>query len=95
LTNILLQNLRPNAQILVVCFTNHALDSFIEGILKYTDDVVRIGGRCKNEIVNQKRLENRDKMNNKIYRGIMNDLDKIGVEMNDNFTYGCGEKSRL
>ena len=83
LTDILLQNLRPKAQILVVCFTNHALDSFIEGLLKYTDDVVRIGGRCKNEIVNQKRLENKDKMNNKVYRGIMNDLDKVGVEMND------------
>ena len=83
LTDILLQNLRPNAQILVVCFTNHALDSFIEGILKYTDKVVRIGGRCKNEIVNQKRLDNKDKNFNKTYRGIMNELDKIGVEMND------------
>ena len=62
LSDILLQNLRPKAQILVVCFTNHALDSFIEGILKYTQDVVRIGGRCKNEIVNQKKLDNKKKI---------------------------------
>ena len=49
LTNILLQNMSKDAQILVVCFTNHALDSFIEDILKYTNNVVRIGGRCQNE----------------------------------------------
>ena len=83
LSDILLQNLRPKAQILVVCFTNHALDSFIEGILKYTQDVVRIGGRCKNEIVNQKKLDNKEKNYNKMYRGIMNDLDDIGANMND------------
>ena len=35
LTNILLQNMNDDAQILVVCFTNHALDSFIEDILIY------------------------------------------------------------
>ena len=43
-----------NSPILVVCYTNHALDQFLEEILKIqleTDcpKVVRIGGRCKNE----------------------------------------------
>ncbi|KAK2142648.1 hypothetical protein LSH36_929g00011, partial [Paralvinella palmiformis] len=42
-----------NAPILLVCYTNHALDQFLEGILKFTDDdsgsVVRIGGRCNSE----------------------------------------------
>ena len=65
LADIILQNLNPGAQILVVCFTNHALDSFIEGILKYTDNVVRIGGRCKNEIVKQKTVNMSEKFNNK------------------------------
>ena len=83
LSDILLQNLRPGAQILVVCFTNHALDSFIEGILKYTDNVVRIGGRCKNEKVKEKILDNKYKLNNKIYRGIIKDLENIGDEMED------------
>ena len=82
LANIILQNLRPGAQILVVCFTNHALDSFIEGILKYTDDVVRIGGRCKNEKVREKILVN-DKFSNKTFRGIAKDLENIGEEMKD------------
>ena len=83
LADIILQNLTPGAQILVVCFTNHALDSFIEGILKYTDDVVRIGGRCKNEIVKKKTLNMSDKFNYKTYKGIVWDLDKIGDEMKD------------
>ncbi len=37
--------------ILIVCYTNHALDQFLEGILATTPhvcgDVIRIGGRCK------------------------------------------------
>ena len=81
LANIILQNLKPGAQILVVCFTNHALDSFIEDILKYTDDVVRIGGRCKNEKVKEKALVNRAKFSNRAYRGIVSDLEKLGDDM--------------
>ena len=81
LANIILQNLKPQAQILVVCFTNHALDSFIEDILKYTDDVVRIGGRCKNEKVKEKALVNKAKFSNKTYRGIVNQLEQLGENM--------------
>ena len=81
LANIILQNLKPNSQILVVCFTNHALDSFIEDILKYTDDVVRIGGRCKNEKVKEKALVNKGKFSNKTYRGIVNELEQLGDDM--------------
>jgi hypothetical protein len=39
--------------LLVLCYTNHALDQFLEGILKIKKnfsrdlDIVRIGGRCK------------------------------------------------
>ena len=43
-----------NFPILVLCYTNHALDQFLEGILKikqeqklYKLNIVRIGGRCK------------------------------------------------
>ncbi|KAJ8318466.1 hypothetical protein KUTeg_003557 [Tegillarca granosa] len=32
--------------ILIVCYTNHALDQFLEGILQFCTSVVRIGGRC-------------------------------------------------
>ncbi len=42
--------------ILVVCYTNHALDQFLEGICSDTIEgkppiVTRIGGRCKKEIL--------------------------------------------
>jgi Rad3-related DNA helicase len=35
--------------ILVVCYTNHALDQFLEGILQYTEKIVRVGGQSKCE----------------------------------------------
>ena len=55
--------------ILVMCFTNHALDQFLEGILEcplYKDKagaeeslkLVRIGGRCKSEKVSRFNLRN-------------------------------------
>lgn len=39
--------------ILIVCCTNHALDQFLEGILKFCDskELVRIGGGSKSEIL--------------------------------------------
>ena len=38
--------------ILVVCYTNHALDQFMEGLLPHTSEIVRIGGQSKNDAVN-------------------------------------------
>ncbi|XP_077298494.1 NFX1-type zinc finger-containing protein 1-like [Arctopsyche grandis] len=35
--------------ILVMCYTNHALDQFLSGILPTTENLVRIGGQSKNE----------------------------------------------
>ena len=36
--------------ILVVCYTNHALDQFLEGIhVFHPDGIVRIGGRSQSE----------------------------------------------
>lgn len=35
--------------ILVVCYTNHALDQFLGGLLNTTDQIVRLGGRCKDD----------------------------------------------
>lgn len=34
---------------LIICYTNHALDQFLEHILKITSSIVRIGGQSKNE----------------------------------------------
>ena len=36
--------------ILVVCYTNHALDQFLEGILDFhPDGIIRVGGRSQSE----------------------------------------------
>ncbi|KAG2423774.1 hypothetical protein HXX76_015050 [Chlamydomonas incerta] len=41
---------RSTERILVVCYTNHALDSFLESLLaKGITSIVRVGGRSKNE----------------------------------------------
>ena len=42
--------------ILIVCYTNHALDQFLEGILNFAKDgdmvnMVRVGGRCRSEMI--------------------------------------------
>ncbi|XP_072308696.1 NFX1-type zinc finger-containing protein 1-like [Eucyclogobius newberryi] len=45
---------RVNTPILVVCYTNHALDQFLEGIHKFLPDgIVRVGGRSNSEILKQ------------------------------------------
>lgn len=49
---VLLHNMNvwyKGSPILVVCYTNHALDQFLEGITQFTRRVVRVGGRCSNE----------------------------------------------
>lgn len=53
ITQVLLENRKlwnsKRNPILVICYTNHALDQFLEGILAFTKNVVRIGGQSKNE----------------------------------------------
>ncbi|KAG8191754.1 hypothetical protein JTE90_008817 [Oedothorax gibbosus] len=44
--------------ILVICYTNHALDQFLEGLLMFTKKLVRVGGRGKNETISQYQLNN-------------------------------------
>ncbi|XP_031564675.1 NFX1-type zinc finger-containing protein 1-like [Actinia tenebrosa] len=42
---------------LMVCYTNHALDQFLEGILEFqVDGVVRVGGRSKSEVLQNHNL---------------------------------------
>ena len=41
---------REHNPILIVCYTNHALDQFLDGISQFhKDGLLRVGGRCKNE----------------------------------------------
>ena len=38
---------RRSSPILIICYTNHALDQFLEGIAKFTKQIVRIGSQSK------------------------------------------------
>ena len=51
-TRPLLGKLKPTP-ILVMCYTNHALDQFLEGIIEFTQSIVRIGGMSKNAALDQ------------------------------------------
>ncbi|XP_046375700.2 NFX1-type zinc finger-containing protein 1-like [Haliotis rufescens] len=45
--------------ILIVCYTNHALDQFLEGILKFFKGrLIRVGARSKSEIMQEYSLKN-------------------------------------
>lgn len=79
-----LLHIEPNAQILVVSYTNHALDSFLEEIIKYTDSVVRIGGRCNNEKVQNYQLDRSEKYYDKNFKNYLKDLDDEGEDI-ENF----------
>ncbi|XP_033626581.1 NFX1-type zinc finger-containing protein 1-like [Asterias rubens] len=48
----------PDASpILVVCYTNHALDQFLEGILNFGEEnLVRVGSRSKSEVLESRNL---------------------------------------
>ncbi|GFN85330.1 nfx1-type Zinc finger-containing protein 1-like [Plakobranchus ocellatus] len=50
LTKTKLKRHVKNSPILIVCYTNHALDQFLEGILQFcTNGLIRVGGRSKSE----------------------------------------------
>jgi len=49
--------------ILIVCYTNHALDQFLGHIYKYEKNVLRIGGGCKDEEMMKLTLASRRREN--------------------------------
>lgn len=48
---------RLDVPILVVCFTNHALDQFLEGLLTCTRRIIRVGGQSKSDDLNMFNLK--------------------------------------
>lgn len=72
---------------LVVCYTNHALDQFLEGIGAVTDNIIRIGGQSRNENMNKFNIRNkRIKNKNVIAKGVFYDerrsLNEILLKIN-------------
>jgi hypothetical protein len=68
IAGILIQNkvqMGRKTPILVLCLTNHALDQFLVGMLKFTDNIVRIGGQSKEERMGQFNLRNQQYRRNK------------------------------
>jgi hypothetical protein len=48
--NLKLTNFHGQRPMLIVCYTNHALDQFLEGILTFLPNgIVRVGSQSKNE----------------------------------------------
>ncbi|XP_031564674.1 uncharacterized protein LOC116300052 isoform X2 [Actinia tenebrosa] len=59
LTNSHAWNPTQDSPILMVCFTNHALDQFLEGILDFMPKgIIRVGSRCKSERLEKCNLKN-------------------------------------
>jgi hypothetical protein len=47
-------------RILIVCYTNHALDQFLMGLLRHTKSIVRFGSQSKNETLDVFNVKNLD-----------------------------------
>ncbi|KOB69567.1 putative NFX1-type zinc finger-containing protein 1 [Operophtera brumata] len=73
--------------LLVICYTNHALDQFLEGILKVTKSVIRLGSQSKSKALEAYNLNSvRAKVKCKysyLYGSKRAELEKIYKEMTD------------
>lgn len=101
LTNRNIWDPAKNSPLLVVCYTNHALDQFLEGIidLSHSEDddshkfsIVRIGGRCQNEKVAKFSIKNfelrKPKVPREVHlatRGIKERIEHIGTNLDRYF----------
>lgn len=72
---------------LVICYTNHALDQFLEGILGITTNIVRLGSQSKSPLLEYYTLHNlRTKIKSKysyLYGSKRSELEKIFKEMTE------------
>ena len=71
---------KDGGPILVLCYTNHALDQFLEGILKFHTEIVRVGSRSKNEELanyNLANLRREMKQNRQVPRDLKVNMSEI------------------
>ena len=101
LTNRNVWDPAKNSPLLVVCYTNHALDQFLEGIIDLSHSesnnsskfsIVRIGGRCQNEKVAQYSIKNfelrKPKVPREVHlatRDIKGGITEIGTRLDHHF----------
>ncbi|NXA73722.1 ZNFX1 protein, partial [Thryothorus ludovicianus] len=97
--------------ILIVCYTNHALDQFLEGILSFqSDDIVRVGGRSNSEALFKYNLKELRRFNYRFdfldhlsedYQNIMSEMRQAeqklleGTRRLENTTCGILNKEHL
>ncbi|XP_027002552.1 NFX1-type zinc finger-containing protein 1 [Tachysurus fulvidraco] len=86
----LLKNSRvwsANSPMLVVCYTNHALDQFLEGIQSFLKKgIVRVGGRSNSEVLKQfslRELTRLPHVRRNLPAHLRNAFSEIHREMND------------
>ncbi|XP_060089485.1 NFX1-type zinc finger-containing protein 1 [Heteronotia binoei] len=74
---------RGKSPILVVCYTNHALDQFLEGIYTFQKSgIVRVGGRSSSESLRQFTLrELRNRFRHKLPFRLRQAYHEISIEM--------------
>ncbi|XP_023929947.1 NFX1-type zinc finger-containing protein 1-like [Lingula anatina] len=73
--------------VLVVCYTNHALDQFLEGIHTFIQNgIVRVGGRSKSKALEKfliRNLKDEMRQNKKVPRGVHEGLNDARSEMKE------------
>ncbi|XP_054836957.1 NFX1-type zinc finger-containing protein 1 [Eublepharis macularius] len=77
--------LREKSPILVVCYTNHALDQFLEGIYKFQKSgIVRVGGRSSSEVLRQFTLrELRNKFRHELRPHLRWGYNEVTIQMRE------------
>lgn len=88
IASTLLQNQSlEGTPLLIICYTNHALDQFLEGVLNVTKSVIRLGSQSKNKVLDAYNLNSvRSKVKCKysyLYGSKRAELEKIYKEMTD------------
>lgn len=81
----LLENV-SKIRLLLICFTNHALDQFLEAISEITDSIVRVGGQSRNENMQKYNLtklrsKHRDTLGNKLFYEQRYELQRTVAQM--------------
>jgi len=93
--NLYLESNGLTNPIIVVCYTNHALDQFMEGIIKFTSNVVRIGGQTKSNIIQDYTLKNVTKNYRKsfnVFKTIRSATEKVKtIEHEITYLKNCKE----
>lgn len=73
------QSWYKDTPMLVVCYTNHALDQFLEGILPITEELIRVGGQSKTENLRKYNLRAKNPLFTYCYRELVH-REKMDVE---------------